>query len=313
MFPSKTNSEAFSYSSKQALFQELNRLIFPFLDLNSVQECKLVNKKWNSQVEKHYQVREHQFYKILHSYSSSDLSCIKSEEITIMNMILLEFSQSSVLYEKSTLTNIWGLREMMAFVRVPFPIEHLVVVFSLLMLDVNTWQNNQEWRYCYGHVISRQMLYIRCGLNNIEFLSTISTEKVQLAQEAIKKTPFDLYKLRSITNGSDFWALWLMKILKVAEKRLQLNDYAREALDDIERKAPKNVKNELMIIHKINEKYRERNLIISLNEKFNPKISEYQKRIDQLKNKIKGKDIEITTLKLAVDNLKLVMKNFKCD
>lgn len=271
-------------------------LIFNFFDLQTTQVCRLVNKEWREQVEKHYQLRELKLYKDLYKYTTQDLSELNSEDFTKINKILLDVSKSMFFFRKSTLCicDQNTIRVIQSMNRPPKRLEQLVKAFVALTGNEQTlkWAEEElvqaNWvRFVYNGVNSRFKEWPKFFIET-EFLPTITLEKIDLAQKYLDEGPIQVNRMDSYVYGGDYWLLWVMFTLECAKRRLALSEYARTVLDNINKNASLFVREELVKMHKV----KKMSEIRRAREQLHREVKIYRKRIEKLDQKVEEKDPE---------------------
>jgi len=297
---------------------QLFPLLFSFLDVNSSHTCKLVSKDWSQQITKCYESQELRLLSELYSLSQEiNKDELDAEDISKINQLLVDTSKAMVFLQKSFMYDSKGeyrLRELMALKNPPLQLFNLFYSFVALIdppkvswKKVDGSDNSSSFIQLYHFGVQEQFRNLQENLNQPQFLFEITLDRVQKVENYFKERVFEPVRLRNIFYNSHYLGFWVVIMLKTVKLRLQLTEKARNIFDCIYLNTSFKKREELVKVNR----YKEACNTWLLRKKYNQKILDYEKRLEELATRREKNHIESTVLNLAMQDLKIEMQEIQ--
>src|SRR5262249_26432376 len=91
-------------------------LIFSFLDIKSINLCKLMNKIWHDQVNKYFQHKELTLYKELFSHNINKNLELSDAETNEISLLLLQCSKAAILIQEKLKNEVIPGKRLRSFI-----------------------------------------------------------------------------------------------------------------------------------------------------------------------------------------------------
>lgn len=283
----------------------ISRILGFLVSPTEMHKYRLVNKDWAIEAKKLMQLAANKLRKEIMSFRKDITIELTERQETMISLLLPTFKEMPQLYLATPFFSPMQFVELKAM---KHPLQVCFSVFlaaSSLLIDSDTWNANQKkW--------SQQLFLVIDAMTqntpkDTDFYLNIPKDRLDNAEKYFSQNPFTLLNAKKASAGTHNLGKWFLAAFRCGKLASKLNDEAKNVVKELVSEVADPLLKEFAKVNRAKECCE----CNEVREHFKQRIEDFTKKIEEQEKRVREKDIEILTLRMAAQNLAIVMKEIK--